>query len=98
MQVRSIHFDEIESARVLLEANSLGPRVEDAAIFQDLVERSQVELVAIVDGIVVGFLPAISDELFNDYISMVVVAEEYRGRGIGTRLVRAADGASGKRR
>ncbi|MEO5690173.1 MAG: GNAT family N-acetyltransferase [Burkholderiaceae bacterium] len=92
MQIRSIHPDEIESARVLLAANSWGPRVEDAAVFRDLVGRSQVALVAIVDGDVVGFLRAISDGLFNGYISMVVVAEEYRGRGIGTGLVRAAMG------
>ena len=92
MQVRKIFPEEFEQARQLLVANDWGPRVQDAELFRQLVERSHVALVAIEEGMVVGFLRAISDGIFNGYISMVVVAEGHRGRGIGTALVKEAMG------
>lgn len=91
-QVRPIRPDEVEQARQLLVANSWGPRVLDPDVFRELVSRSQVALVALVDGEVVGFLRALTDGVFNGYISMVVVAEPHRGRGIGSALVRTAMG------
>ena len=94
MDVRAIRPDEVEAARQLLLAAHWGPRVQDAAVFGELVSRSQLALVAVDGGAVVGFLRAISDGLFNGYISMVVVAESHRGRGIGTRLVQAALGSN----
>lgn len=92
MQVRKILPEEIEPVRLLLAANDWGPRVQDPELFGELVARSHVALVAIEDGVVVGFLRAISDGIFNAYISMVIVAGEYRGRGIGSALVRQAMG------
>ena len=92
MQVRKILPEEHEQARLLLAANDWGPRVQDPELFGELLTKSQVALVAVEDNVVVGFLRAISDGIFNGYISMVVVASECRGRGIGTALVQQAMG------
>ena len=92
MQIRPIVPEEIEPARLLLAANGWGLRVEDPAVFRELVARSHVALVAVEHARVIGFLRAISDGLFNGYISMVVVDSEHRGRGIGSALVQTAMG------
>lgn len=54
MQVRAIRASEIEAARLLLQANGWGQRVADPATFAELVKRSQVALVAVQGGRVVG--------------------------------------------
>jgi ribosomal protein S18 acetylase RimI-like enzyme len=93
MHIRAIQtHEEIESARLLLQSANWGKRVSDPIVFRELVHRSQVAIVALDEGKVVGFLRALTDGLFNGYISMVVVAQERRGRGIGTALVRHAMG------
>lgn len=92
MDIRPIAPSEFERARALLAANKWGPRVADAEVFQRLVERSQIALVAVEQGRVVGFLRALTDGIFNGYISMVVVDEAHRGKGIGSALVRSAMG------
>lgn len=100
MQIHPICVSEIEQARALLQANDWGPRVADPAVFRELVAHSQVALVAVDDLVqdapVIGFLRAITDGMFNGYISMVVVAEPHRGRGIGSALVQAAMGGDRK--
>jgi len=93
MQVRAIATpEEVEAARVLLQSAGWGKRVADPATFRELIGNSQVALVAVHEDRVIGFLRALTDGLFNSYISMVVVAEEHRGKGIGTALVRAVMG------
>ena len=92
MQVRTIRPTEIEAARLLLQANDWGSRVADPSVFAELVGKSQIAIVAVQGEEVIGFLRALTDGIFNGYISMVVVAEKHRGQGVGTALVQNAMG------
>jgi ribosomal protein S18 acetylase RimI-like enzyme len=92
MQIRDILPAEVEAARLLLAASGWSHRVADPAQFRALLSRSQIKLVAVEDGKVIGFLRALSDGMTNGYISMVVVAQAHRRRGVGSALVKAAMG------
>jgi ribosomal protein S18 acetylase RimI-like enzyme len=92
LEIRDIRPAELEAARRLLVAAGWTRRVSDLEQFRELVSRSQRALVAIDEGEVVGFLRALTDGLANGYISMVVVAENHRNKGIGRALISAVTG------
>ena len=94
MQVRAIRSTEVEAARLLLRASNWGKRVADPKTFAELVNRSQIALVAVEGEEVIGFLRALTDGIFNGYISMVAVTPERQGTGIGKALVNAALGTN----
>jgi ribosomal protein S18 acetylase RimI-like enzyme len=93
MEVRPILAAEIESARQLLLAAGWDRKVSSTEEFAKLLSRSQLALVAVSEGQVVGFIRALTDGMTNGYISMVVVAEAVRGKGIGRALVQAVMGS-----
>jgi ribosomal protein S18 acetylase RimI-like enzyme len=92
MEIHDVRPSEIEAARRLLEASGWTHRVSDPEEFRVLVSRSQRALVAVENGEVIGFLRALSDEMANGYISMVVVSENHRRKGVGRALVNAVMG------
>lgn len=87
IEVRAIHAHEIETVRQLLSVNGWAHRVESASWFETLIKNSDLAIVALADDTIVGFARAISDQLSNGYVSMVVVAPGYRRLGIGRSLM-----------
>ena len=93
MDIRAIQSDEIEEARALLtQEPGWGARFRDAEEFRKLIGKSQRALVAVEGDAVVGFVRAITDEMSNGYVTLLIVRNGHRGKGIGRALVRAVVG------
>lgn len=93
MQVRSIATSDIDAVHRLLVTSGWAHRVGDVKDLERLISASQRAVVAVADDEVVGFARAITDGISNGYVSMVVVAEQHRRRGIGQALVERAIGS-----
>ena len=87
MLVRSIAIADFDAVHRLLMCNGWAHRVSNVEELGRLISASQRALVAVADDQVVGFARAITDGISNGYLSMVVVAESHRRRGIGQALV-----------
>ncbi|HYY93352.1 MAG TPA: GNAT family N-acetyltransferase [Pyrinomonadaceae bacterium] len=87
MDYRPISPGDYAEVRRFLNIVGRGHRVGDAVCFRALKEKTDRTVVAFDGGCVVGFARALTDGVSNGYISMVAVASECRGRGVGRELV-----------
>lgn len=64
------------------------PRPHSGATLRKILDGSRYVWLAVEDGNVVGFINAISDGHFAAFVPLLEVRPEFRGRGIGSELVR----------
>jgi predicted N-acetyltransferase YhbS len=88
MEFRTIVPDDYEALRQFLSDAGWQHRVSDPEKFRRMMENTNRAIVVVDDSHVVGFARALCDEVSNGYISMVAVAADRRGQGIGRELVR----------
>jgi predicted N-acetyltransferase YhbS len=88
MEYRPIAPEDYEPVRRFLSDVGWRHRVADPEEFVRMLKNTNRTVVAVDDARVVGFARALCDEVSNGYISMVAVAPDMRGMGIGRALVR----------
>src|SRR5688572_32161950 len=88
MEYRAITPEDYESVRRFMSEMGWHQRVSDSQKFIKWLEHTSRTVVAVDNFRVVGFARAVCDEVSNGYISMVAVATDRRGEGIGRELVR----------
>ena len=87
MEFRSITPEDYELVRQFLAEVGWQHRVTDPEQFRRMMEKTDRTVVAWDDSRIVGFARALCDGISNGYISMVAVAPDRRGHGIGRNLV-----------
>lgn len=87
MEFRAVTPADYEAVRELLACHGWGRRVADPEAFTKMMKHTDRAVVAMSGSGIIGFARALCDEVSNGYISMVVVAEEHRGQGLGRKLV-----------
>ena len=92
LDYRPLSLDDYEQVRRFLSENGWAHRVADPERFARMMQGADRTVVAW-DGAngdggrVVGFARALCDGVSNGYLSVVAVAEDKRGQGIGRELV-----------
>lgn len=87
MELRSIKPEDYEAVRRFLSEAGWEQRVSDPERFRRMMLKTDLAVIACDDSLVIGFARALCDGASNGYISMVAVAADWRGRGIGRKLV-----------
>jgi ribosomal protein S18 acetylase RimI-like enzyme len=87
IEYRPVRPDDFAGLQAFLSEQGWAARVHDPERFRALLSGAQRTVVAIDDKRIVGFARALCDGVSNGYISMVAVAEDLRGQGVGRRLV-----------
>ena len=87
MEFRPAQPEDYEAVRQFLAEAGWRHRVSDSEKFGKMMAETARTVVAWDERLVVGFARAICDEVSNGYISMVAVAANRRGQGIGRRLI-----------
>jgi ribosomal protein S18 acetylase RimI-like enzyme len=88
MEFRPISHWDYEAVRQFLCKAGWQLRVADPQNFKRMMENTNRSIAAFEGLRIVGFARALCDEVTNGYISMVAVAADRRGQGIGSELVR----------
>lgn len=88
MEFRPLHPHDYEPVRQFLSEMGWHHRVADPEKFKKMMENTSRTVIAVDGSRIVGFARALCDEVCNGYISMVGVAADKRGQGIGRELVR----------
>ena len=87
MEFKAARPEDYEAVRQFLAEAGWQHRVGDAERFRKMLEQTARTVVAWDNARVVGFARALCDGVSNGYISMVAVAADMRGRGIGRKLI-----------
>ena len=93
MELKSITADDYDVVRQFLAEVGWQHRVNDPEQFCRLIANTNRTVVAWDGSRVVGFARALCDGVSNGYISMVAVAADQRGHGIGRKLVQSLIGS-----
>ena len=88
IEYRTIKPEDYEAVRRFLMDEGWQSRVNDAERFARMMEKTDRAIVVSEQGRVIGFGRALCDGVSNGYISMLAVAHDRRGRGIGREIVR----------
>jgi ribosomal protein S18 acetylase RimI-like enzyme len=87
MEFRSITPEDYELVRQFLAEVGWQHRVGSPEQFRRMMENTDRTVVGWDDARVIGFARALCDGVSNGYVSMVAVAPDQRGKGIGRKLV-----------
>jgi GNAT superfamily N-acetyltransferase len=88
IEYRPIQPDDYEAVRLFLAGLGWDQRVRDTRRFAKMMQRADRTVLALDEGRVVGFARALCDGVSNGYVSMLAVAEDRRGQGIGREIVK----------
>jgi ribosomal protein S18 acetylase RimI-like enzyme len=87
MEFRSITPEDYELVRQFLADVGWQHRIGSTEQFRAMMEKTERTVVAWDHSRIIGFARALCDGVSNGYISMVAVAADQRGQGIGRKLV-----------
>ena len=88
IEYRAIRPQDYEAVRQFLAGLGWERRVRDPLRFAKMMVRADRTVLALDGTRVVGCARALCDGVSNGYISMLAVAEDRRGQGIGREIVR----------